>query len=295
VRKSADPAPPVLARAGLNEETRRGIEHLVVGCGGVVRELIAYTAGASTRKDDSGQRLSAADCLVDRLLREQLLLLVPGSSGYSEEAGAFGLEGTGLRVRWQLDPLDGTRPALLGGAFAVSVGALVLDGPEPVAAVGWVYVPTLSSLYYGVFTPDYRECRLNGRETQAECEPAAGELAQRYIAVGSDWGRVGLASCPLKLSAPGATAVHLAYLVHPGSDVAAVSLSRYRPYDAAAGLVVAAAGGCEVYPVDTPAGRSQEEPAALLDFLLAGDRSPDRYGPPALVSPPAVAACLRQS
>src|SRR5438128_2239298 len=111
---------PTLLHAGLGPEVLHQIDHLVVGCGGFVKELISYTAGASELKDDGGQRLSAADRLVDQLLRERLLALVPGSSGYSEEGGAFGERGEG-RVRWLIDPVDGTRPATLGGAFAVCV------------------------------------------------------------------------------------------------------------------------------------------------------------------------------
>src|SRR5437870_856040 len=112
------PASPLIA-AGLNPETLQQIDHLVVGCGGFVKELLLHTSGESTTKGESDERLSAADRLVDRLLREHLMHLVPGSSGYSEEGGEFGRRGepSRLRVSWLLDPLDGTRPATLGGAF----------------------------------------------------------------------------------------------------------------------------------------------------------------------------------
>jgi len=287
--------PPILPAAflpaGLSARVICEIDHLVVGVGGLVHELIRFTSGASTRKDAAGQRLTVADTLADRLLRESLLAFCPSSSGYSEEAGTFGREGSGLRIRWQVDPVDGTRPATLGGAFAVSIGALVLDGEVPVAAAGWVYLPTLSTLYRAFLSPDCRDCRLNGNPVVAELA-AANELPNRYLAVGSDWHLLGTGPHPFKLSAPGATAVHLTQLVHPGSDVAATILTRYKPYDAAGGLVVAAAGGCELYLMESGApGLSPLDP---LTFLRAGDLRPAHYGPAVLVCPPATAEALRQ-
>ena len=263
----------------------------MVGCGGFVRELITYTSGATSVKDSSGQRLSAADLLVDRLLREQLLALVPGSCGYSEESGAFGRMGPGPQVHWLVDPVDGTRPAVLGGAFAVSVGALVVEEEHPTAALGWVYVPTLSTLYRGVLSEERTECLLNGRPVQAESGLTAEALANRYIAVSSDWRPDRLPRCPMKLSAPGATAVHLAQLVHPGSDVAAAALTRYRPHDAAAGLVVAVAGGGAIYRLDSQPSAPGPEPP--LSFLLGIHENPEGYAPAALVCTPEVNKALK--
>jgi fructose-1,6-bisphosphatase/inositol monophosphatase family enzyme len=270
----------------------REIDHLVVGVGGLVHELIRFTGGASTRKDAAGERLTVADTLADRLLRESLLQLCPRSSGYSEEGGAFGSPSAGFHVRWQVDPVDGTRPATLGGAFAVSIGALLLDGDRPLGAAGWVYLPTLSILYRALVGPGFSDCRLNGEPAQADAL-ALADLPSHYLAVGSDWHRLGAGAHPLKLSAPGATAVHLTQLVQPGSDVAATVLTRYRPYDAAGGLVVAASGGCQLYLLEHGSPRSA--PLDLLEFLRGGDLTPDKYGPPVLVCRPAVAAALRQA
>ncbi|HTE21388.1 MAG TPA: inositol monophosphatase family protein, partial [Armatimonadota bacterium] len=282
-----------LAEAGLTSETLAEIDHLLVGCGGFVKELIAYTAGASTVKDDSRQRLSAADELTDRLLREQLLRLIPYSGGYSEEGGAFGTAGCASYVHWLLDPVDGTRPATLGGAFGVSVGALVVRDGAPVAAVGWVYVPTLSALYRGILAPGFTECTLNGRAVLAEADLSVADLAQRYLAVSSDWSGAHLRPSPMKLSAPGATAVHLTQLVHAGSDVAAAVLTRYKPYDAAGGLVIAAAGGCAIYPLHRHNRRPSRDPLEPLSFLLQLRELPDQWACPVLVCTPPVADLLR--
>jgi fructose-1,6-bisphosphatase/inositol monophosphatase family enzyme len=282
---------PVFSQAGFTAEVVREIDHLVIGVGGLIRELLAFTAGASTVKDSSGQRLSAADVLADRLLRESLVRLVPGSAGYSEEGGRFGATREAATVRWQVDPLDGTRPATLGGAYAVSVGALIVHEGEPVGALGWVYVPALSALYQGAITAGWSDCRLNGRPVEAEAlEPQ--DLATRYVAVGSDWHGLRTAHLPMKLSAPGATAVHLTQLVHPLSDVGAAVLSRYRAYDAAGGIPVAIAGGCALYALDRQ-GLPGAEPLDPLRFLLEQDVAPGRMGPATLVCRPSVAAAFR--
>lgn len=286
------PLPPAFTQAGLTPEALAAIDQLAVGSGGFVRELLTFTSGESRLKADSGQRLSAADAAVDQLLRERLLALFPTSSGFSEEGGEFGRAGGGLRLRWSVDPLDGTRPALLGGAYAISLGVLVLAGDRPVAAAGWVYVPNLRALYRGMVGEGFAECLLNGRPVQApEIEPE--RYGHHYLAVGSDWSRAPVTG-PFKLSAPGATAVHLTQLVHPDSDLAAAVLSRYKSYDAIGGLVIATAGGCEVHLVQED-GRPHADRAELLYFLQSLDRTPGEFGPRAAVGRPEILQVLRQS
>jgi fructose-1,6-bisphosphatase/inositol monophosphatase family enzyme len=282
---------PQLQEAGFTPEVIREVDRLVVGCGGFVKELISYTSGASTVKDSSGQRLSAADDMVDLLLRERLMDLLPACSGYSEEGGEWGeRQSARLHARWMIDPLDGTRPALLGGAFAVSAGVVILDADRPVAALGWVYVPTLPALYRGIVSDGFQECTLNGQRVTAPVH-APHELKNCYFAVGSDWDSSALPRFPMKLSAPGATAVHLTRLVHPDADYAAVSLSRYKPYDALGGVAVAAAGGCRVYLA--PDSKIPEVHTDILEYAgnLAADAT--HNGPRALITHPQVASALR--
>ncbi len=284
------PAQDALAQAGLNAETMGAVEQLVVACGGLVRELLAFTGGSSAVKDGTGQRVTAADAMADRLLRDRLPELLPGSGGYSEEGGFFGAW-EAARVRWLVDPLDGTRPATLGGAFGISVAALVYTRGEVTAAAGWVYVPSLGALYRGLLAPDRWESTRNGLPVHADGEIAAADLPFSYLAAGSDWHRAPLARCPMKLSAPGATAVHLTQLVQAGSDVAAVYLSRYRPYDAAGGLAVAAGGGASVYPV-AAGGQPSAEPSETLRWLGELAQKPSVLAPRALVCTPEVRALL---
>ena len=281
----------VLAEAGFTPDALTAVDRLMVGAGGFVRELLTYTAGESTLKGETGQRLSAADAAVDLLLRERLTAMFPGCSGYSEEGGEFGERSSGLHVRWSLDPLDGTRPALLGGAYAVSAGALLLDDDHPLAALGWVYVPNLGSLYRGTVSRGASECLRNGLLVRAP-QVAPALYPNHYMAVGSDWRRIAPRNGPFKFSAAGATAVHLTQFVHAGADVAAVGLSRYRSYDAAGGVVVAAAGGGAIHLLQ-PGGIPEAEPTGLLEFLHSLDCSPADFGPRAVVATPEVIRALR--
>ena len=277
-------------RAGLTSAVLAEIDHLVVGCGGFARELLRYTSGASTVKGASRERLSAADTRVDRLLRSELTALVPGSCGYSEEGGHFGTPSDDAQVHWLIDPIDGTRPALMGGAYAVSVCGLVIDAGEPQGAVGWVYVPPLQCLYRGIYRGEFREALLNGEALAPPAVPPPDEWPHRFLAVDSD----GLMAAPRsrvpwKLTAPGASAVHLTQLIHPDTDVLAVRLSRYRPYDVAAGLVITGALGLGIYDVESD-GLTAPVCHDLLPFLFAGDRAPNTRGPRMLVAGEAVAA-----
>jgi fructose-1,6-bisphosphatase/inositol monophosphatase family enzyme len=282
------------APVGLGAAAFAAIDRLLVGCGGFVKELIVYTGGESRVKDSTGQRLSAADELVDRLLREQLEAVAPASGGYSEEGGWFGRRDAPLR--WLVDPVDGTRAATLGGVFAVSVGALIEQAGRPAAAAGWVYVPTLATLFRGVIVPSAAglrgECLRNGQPAAVETWSPGTDLGHRYLAVSSNWRSAWLGASPLKVSAPGATAVHLAQLVQPGSDVVAAALTRYQAHDAAGGLAVALAGGCALYRLEETAGR----PGPRLDpmaFLKAAYDAPEQAGERTLVCRPEVAAALR--
>ena len=91
--------------------------------------------------------------------------------------------------------------------------------------------------------------------------------------------------------APGATAVHLTQSVQPGSDVVATALTRYQAHDAAAGLVVALAGGCALYGLDETSGRPASH---RFDGVPESSlRRPGQAGERALVCLPEVAAALR--
>ena len=287
------PTPNALLNdAGLTPAVLSRVQHLLIGCGGFVRELIRQTGGASSTKEDPEQRLSAADELVDTLVREELLRLLPRSCGYSEEGGHFGGSPEGLHVHWLLDPVDGTRPALLGGAFAVSLGALVLDGETPLAALGWVYVPTLGALYHGRIGAGEALCQINGQPAAVGAGVTPENLRQRYLATESNWHAVSPTPLPLKLSAAGSTAVNLTRLVHPESDVAAVALTHYHAYDAAGALPAAAAGGARLYILDADA-RIMKDELDPLQFLHAGSQAPTDYGRFVMACSPRVAEMLR--
>lgn len=282
-------ASPLCAEVGVTPPAVSELETLLVGCGGLIRELLLYSGGASSSKDD-GQRLSVADRLVDRLLRERLVDLFPGCSGYSEEAGEFGFPGGPTRLRWQVDPLDGTRSATQGGLYCVSAGALITVDDRPVAGLGWIYLPTLGVLYRGYLGPNGAVAEANGETAKVEPDLTADQLPMRYLAVGSDWHGDGFRRL-CKITAPGATAAHLTQLARAGSDVVGAVLTRYYPYDAFGGLVIAAGAGAGVYRVGEGGELVRIE---ALQVLSQMNRKPGDHGPKLLVAHPVLAQALRE-
>lgn len=277
-------AQPQCAAVGITPQAVAELETLLVGCGGLIRELLQYSGGASSAKDD-GQRLSVADRLVDRLLRERLVELFPGCSGYSEEEGKFGVPGGSTRLRWHIDPLDGTRSATQGGLYCVSAGALILDHDRPTVGLGWIYLPTLGVLYRGLLGPAGGVSEANGLPTMVERDLTPDKLTKRYLAVGSDWHGDGFPRL-CKVTAPGATAAHLTQLARPGSDVVGVVLTRYHPYDAFGGLVIAAGAGAELFRL---AGTTELQPVNTLEALGEMDQQPAAPGRKLLAAHPVLA------
>ncbi len=275
---------PLCASLGVISAAVLELETLLVGCGGLIRELLRYSGGASTSKDD-GQRLSVADRLADRLLRERLVELFPHCSGYSEEEGEFGSVAGSTRLRWHIDPLDGTRSATQGGLSCVSAGALVYEQERPVLGLGWIYVQALGVLYRGFFSPTESAAEANREAVAIEPDLSVADLPKRYLAVGSDWRGDAFPNL-CKITAPGATAAHLTQLARPGSDVVGAVLTRYYPYDAFGGLVIAAAAGAEVYRCGENGALHPLQP---LEILAEMDARPAAPGPTLLVAHPVLA------
>ena len=101
------------------------------------------------RRDDldvevkpDGSPVSAADRLIERLLRELLAEHRPGDRVLGEEEGDTG---TGARC-WVLDPIDGTESFVAGRRAWGSLIALEVDG-QPVA--GMVTMPALGRRWWG--------------------------------------------------------------------------------------------------------------------------------------------------
>lgn len=89
---------------------------------------------------------TAADCLANRYLVEELLRRFPDDGILAEESADI-LGGASHERVWVVDPLDGTKEFLdQNGQFVVQVGLVVAGRP----VVGAVYQPTEDRLYFGV-------------------------------------------------------------------------------------------------------------------------------------------------
>ncbi|MFL6162370.1 MAG: inositol monophosphatase family protein [Jatrophihabitantaceae bacterium] len=124
-------------------------------------------------KSSATDVVTDADRAVEQLLRTELAARRPADAVLGEEAGAGGQ--AGARVRWLIDPIDGTVNFLLGlPQFAVSIAAQ-LDG-ETVA--GCVLNPVSGELFHAVRGGG---AYLNDRRLTG---PRAVPLAEAVLATG---------------------------------------------------------------------------------------------------------------
>ncbi len=139
--------------------------------GGLLRERFVSTDALETdEKSSPTDPVTEADRAAEALIRERIGAARPDDAILGEEQGAAG--GTS-RVRWIVDPLDGTVNFLYGiPHWAVSIGAEV-DG-EPV--VGVVYDPMGDELWTAGDEP-----RCNGERVRAS---GREDLASSLVATG---------------------------------------------------------------------------------------------------------------
>src|SRR4051812_18785240 len=141
---------PIPAGSALPAEDHRGLAELAVA---VARETAALSLEvrkrAVARPDRLGTKSSATDVVTEgdtaceALVRERLAAARPDDLVLGEEGGVTGPPAPG-RVRWIVDPIDGTVNYLHGLPwFSVSLGAEI-DGQvvagavvEPVSGRGW--------------------------------------------------------------------------------------------------------------------------------------------------------------
>ncbi|MCW2541709.1 MAG: Inositol-phosphate phosphatase [Frankiales bacterium] len=192
-----------------------------------------------------------ADRAVEEYLISELHRLRPGDAVLGEEGGE---QRTGSRVRWLLDPIDGTVNFMLGlPQFAVSIAAEV-DG---VTVAGCVHNPVSGATFHaelggGAFLGDQQ---LTGPRSVPLAEAIvatgfgydAGRRGRQGRVVGELLGQVGnlrrLGSASLDLCALAIGWVDLYYEGPLG------------PWDIAAGLLIAAEAGVQLSGLDgRPAG-----------------------------------------
>jgi myo-inositol-1(or 4)-monophosphatase len=202
--------------------------------------------------DSKGDRdlVSAVDLAVERQVREFLRRRTPEIGFLGEEEGPAGRL---PELFWVLDPIDGTVNFVRGLPLCAVALALVHEG-QPL--IGVIDLPFLGSRYSAVADDG---ARLNGGRLKVR---STDSLAQSVVAlgdfaVGADSesknrlrvevaGR--LASAAMRVRMLGSAALDLAW-VGEGLLDASIVLSN-KPWDVAAGVVIAREAGAKVVDLD---------------------------------------------
>lgn len=130
--------------------------------------------GAAGKPGEPGQVVTAADLMIEDLLRARIHETHPGHGVLGEENGRTGAS---ARELWVLDPIDGTANYAAGSPlFGIMLGLLV-EG-EPVA--GGVALPAFGEIY---LAQRGRGAFRNGKPLRT---PAGGPLGSSLIAYGID-------------------------------------------------------------------------------------------------------------
>ncbi|UUT34546.1 inositol monophosphatase family protein [Microbacterium elymi] len=192
-------------------------------------------------KRDARDIVTEYDKATEHALVAQISADVPDSSFLGEEGGATG-EG---RVRWYIDPIDGTSNFAVGFAFwCVSIAAEV-DGQ---IVAGVVYDPVADILFsadVGGAWLDDRPLRAQGAQTEAEATLITGYPNAREIDAHGDVAleRFGaLVGAHRALRRPGSATMSVCHVAAGWVDAAAGF--SVNPWDvSAAGFILTQAGG----------------------------------------------------
>ena len=217
-------------------------------------------------KSSPTDQVSEADVAAERAVRAVLAARRPGDAILGEEEGATG-DG---ELRWVIDPLDGTTNFLFGvPQFAVSVACEDGDGGLAGVVLDPVRGECFSATRSGAPELDGTPLVANGRDDLGDALVATGfsydaavrarqaEVLHRVLPRVRDIRRAGAAAL----------------------DLAWVACGRYdayyergvKPWDVAAGSLIAARAGLSVRPLpageDGPAGVIVAAPALLEELL----------------------------
>ena len=212
------------------------------------RDLRSGAAGQVTAKGDRDV-VTELDIAIERRTRGFLRTRTPAIGFLGEEEG--GDAGPGLC--WILDPVDGTAN-FIRGLPLTGISLALADGEQPL--LGVISLPLLGRTYWA---GDGLGAWRDGHQVRAS---AAGSLPEAMIAVG-DYGtgpdaarrnqaalaiHAALAPRAQKVRMLGSAAADLA-LVADGTLDASITLGN-RPWDMAAGAVIARAAGAIVTDAD---------------------------------------------
>jgi myo-inositol-1(or 4)-monophosphatase len=135
--------------------------------GAVVRPFFRTGVGADQKADRSP--VTTADRTAEQAMRAVLSERFPGHGVLGEE---FGLDRPGARLRWVLDPIDGTR-AFITGRPTFGILVALLDGDRPI--VGVIDQPVTRERWVGAVGRRTRfSGTLGGRVGYRACPMLAG-------------------------------------------------------------------------------------------------------------------------
>jgi histidinol phosphatase-like enzyme (inositol monophosphatase family) len=184
--------------------------------------------------------VTQADRAAEEYLRRELGGLFPDAEIVGEEGGRSGPEG---RVRWVIDPIDGTKAYVTGfPAWGVLVG-LVVDG-RPVA--GWCRQPYLDETFAGVGGTGWLE-HAGSRQPLATSPTTELTAASMYsthpsmFASGADQEAFGRLAARVRLQRFGGDCYSYCLLALGYIDL--VVEASLQPYDIVAMIPIVEAGG----------------------------------------------------
>jgi fructose-1,6-bisphosphatase/inositol monophosphatase family enzyme len=224
-------------------------------------------AEVSWRLKEDGTFVTALDLETQESIKTQLRGIFPGYGFIGEEDPQTWPIAFLPQRRIILDPIDGTGAFARGlNYFGISL-AVIDEQHQPLLAI--MHLPGLRKWCVASFEDqaptryqvacDGNSVRLSKLETVPSM-PTDWRVEDSYTYVGSDaHQQLDLRAYPGKIRALGATVAHLVLLADRTLDPAAVILTRYKPWDAAAGLALAYADGLEIRNLVTGATYRPEE------------------------------------
>jgi myo-inositol-1(or 4)-monophosphatase len=220
---------------------------------GVAAELIRTRRPTSATVKGDRDPVTDVDLAVERSVRDLLAEATPGIGFLGEEGGRKGAAGSPPQT-WVLDPVDGTVNYAAGSPLCAVSLALVQEG-QPV--LGVIDLPFLGQRYRAVAGGG---AFLNGEALHApaaagsmnEAIVALGDFATGPAAAGQNDLQLRLAGLlagrALRVRMLGSAAIDLAWLA-AGRHHVSVTLCN-RPWDMAAGVVIAREAGATVIDLD---------------------------------------------
>ena len=243
------------------------IEAAIEGVYGAGMLLLQGQAEVSWNLKEDGTFVTALDLQTQKSLEAHLGRIFPGYSFIGEEDPRSWPLACAPQCRIIVDPIDGTGPFARGmNYFGISL-AVIDERHQPILAI--IYLPGLKKWYVASIEDQgpvrYQVACDRGSVRVSKLRTAPPmhvdwRVEDSYTYIGSNaHQQLDLSAYPGKIRALGATVAHLVLVTDRTLDPAAVILTRYRVWDAVAGLAVAHADGLEIRNLTTGAAYTPAE------------------------------------